>query len=118
MEAKVKTLLDPDQLANRAAAIKVNQADFPVSQVSADRGTVYLCAADQSGMMASFIQSGYDNFGSGIVIPETGISMQSRGNGFTLDNNHPNQVDGRKRPFHTIIPAFATQAGQPYWLLG
>jgi gamma-glutamyltranspeptidase/glutathione hydrolase len=118
MEAKVKTLLDPDQLARRAAAIKVNQADFPVSQVSADRGTVYLCAADQSGMMVSFIQSGYDNFGSGIVIPETGISMQSRGNGFTLDNNHPNRVDGRKRPFHTIIPAFATRAGQPLLAFG
>ena len=118
MEVKVKTLLDPDRLARRAAAIKVNRADFPISQVSADRGTVYLCAADQSGVMVSFIQSGYDNFGSGIVIPDTGISLQSRGKGFTLDSNHPNQVDGRKRPFHTIIPAFATRASQPLSAFG
>ena len=68
--------------------------------------------------MVSFIQSGYDNFGSGIVIPDTGISLQSRGKGFTLDSNHPNQVDGHKRPFHTIIPAFATRAGQPLLAFG
>jgi gamma-glutamyltranspeptidase/glutathione hydrolase len=118
MEAKVETLLDPDRLARRAAAIKVNQADFPVAQVSADRGTVYLCAADRSGMMVSYIQSNYEKFGSGIVIPETGISLQSRGSGFTLDAAHPNRVDGRKRPFHTIIPAFATRAGQPLLAFG
>jgi gamma-glutamyltranspeptidase/glutathione hydrolase len=69
-------------------------------------GTVYLTAADESGMMVSLIQSNYMGFGSGIVVPGTGISLQNRGTGFSLQPGHPNLVGGGKRPFHTIIPAF------------
>ena len=118
MDISVETMLDPKRLAERASEIQLSQARFPVARVSDDRGTVYLCAGDTSGMMVSYIQSNYEGFGSGIVIPDTGISLQSRGSGFTLQANHPNQVNGQKRPFHTIIPAFATRAGSPLLAFG
>ena len=69
-------------------------------------------------MMVSFIQSNYMGFGSGVVIPETGIAMQNRGCGFSLEKGHPNQVDGGKRPYHTIIPAFVMKEGKPLMSFG
>jgi hypothetical protein len=66
--------------------------------------------ADRAGRIVSFIQSNYYGFGSGVVVPGTGIALQNRGAGFTLEENHPNQVGPRKRPFHTIIPGFVTAA--------
>ena len=87
----------------------MSRASHPESSIPADHGTVYLTAADESGMMVSFIQSNYLGFGSGIVIPNTGIAMQNRGYGFVLDEDHPNCVAGGKRPFQTIIPGFATR---------
>jgi gamma-glutamyltranspeptidase/glutathione hydrolase len=71
-----------------------------------------------SGMMVSYIQSNYSGFGSGVVVPDTGISMQNRGFGFTLAPGHPNQVAPSKRPFHTIIPAFVTRDGKPLMSFG
>ena len=118
METTVETLLSPNRLANRAARIQLRQADTPSAEISIDKGTVYLCTGDEDGMMVSFIQSNYEGFGSGIVIPETGISLQSRGTGFRLEPGHPNQVGSRKRPFHTIIPAFATRSGEPLMAYG
>jgi gamma-glutamyltranspeptidase/glutathione hydrolase len=87
--------------------------DLPVSH-----DTVYLAAADRDGMMVSFIQSNYLGFGSGIVIPGTGISMQNRASGFSLDPTHPNCMAPGKRPFHTIIPGFVTEAGAPRMAFG
>ncbi|MBD2744446.1 gamma-glutamyltransferase family protein [Coleofasciculus sp. FACHB-1120] len=75
-------------------------------------GTVYLAAADGE-LMVSFIQSNYSGFGSGILVPDTGIALQNRASGFTLTPEHPNQVAAAKRPFHTIIPGFLTQDNQP-----
>lgn len=76
-------------------------------------GTVYFAAADGEGCMVSFIQSNYMGFGSGVVIPGTGIGLNNRGHCFSLDPDHPNVIAGRKRPYNTIIPAFLTREGRP-----
>ena len=104
-----------NKMANEIYLDKANDVDISYSK---DKGTVYLTTADSNGMMVSYIQSNYMGFGSGVVIPGTGISMQNRGFGFTTEKGHPNQVDGGKRPFHTIIPAFVTQNGKPVLSFG
>jgi len=106
-------LLDDDYLASRAATIDLAAAADPGHGDPRPGGTVYLTAADRDGMMVSFIQSNYYGFGSGVVVPGTGISLQNRGLGFTLERGHPNVVAGGKRPFHTIIPGFIMAAGRP-----
>jgi gamma-glutamyltranspeptidase/glutathione hydrolase len=111
-------LLDDGYLAERAKLIDLRHArDFSHGQPRGG-GTVYLAAADDSGMMVSFIQSNYMGFGSGVVVPETGISLQNRGYGFNTRPDHPNCVAPGKRPFHTIIPGFLTQDGRPLLSFG
>jgi gamma-glutamyltranspeptidase/glutathione hydrolase len=70
--------------------------------------TVYLTVADSAGNMVSFINSIYNEFGSGVVVPGTGFALHDRGSGFTLTPGLPNTVAPGKRPFHTLIPAFVT----------
>ncbi|HLU83196.1 MAG TPA: gamma-glutamyltransferase family protein [Trueperaceae bacterium] len=114
MEVGVETLLDDAYLASRAAAIDMRRAADPLHGAPRPGGTVYLATADHNGMMVSYIQSNYFGFGSGVVVPDTGISLQNRGMGFSLQHGHPNAVAGGKRPFHTIIPGFLMAAdGQP-----
>jgi gamma-glutamyltranspeptidase/glutathione hydrolase len=118
MEVTPAQMLDPAYLKSRARLIDPKRAqDFKHGTPPA-AGTVYLTAADASGMMVSLIQSNYMGFGSGIVVPGTGISMQNRGTGFSLEPGHPNIVGGGKRPFQTIIPGFATRNGVPYASFG
>jgi gamma-glutamyltranspeptidase / glutathione hydrolase len=118
MTIEPASLIEDSFLEDRSRIIRMDRATFPVSSIPPDGGTVYLTAADKDGMMVSYIQSNYKGFGSGIVIPGTGISLQNRGAGFTLEKGHPNCVDGGKRPYHTIIPAFLLQDGAPLMSFG
>ena len=112
-------LLHADYLASRAALIDRERAGDPGHGAPRPGGTVYLAAADSQGMMISFIQSNYMGFGSGVVVPGTGISLQNRGHNFNLIPGHANEVGPRKRPSHTIIPAFAMHAdGTPQMAFG
>ncbi|HET8986440.1 MAG TPA: gamma-glutamyltransferase family protein, partial [Trueperaceae bacterium] len=113
MDVTAETLLDDAYLAGRAASIDMGSAADPGHGEPRQGGTVYLTTADHDGMMVSFIQSNYYGFGSGVVVPGTGISLQNRGMGFSLERGHPNVVAGGKRPFHTIIPGFIMAGGQP-----
>ena len=111
-------LLDDDYLASRAKLIDPTRATDFGPGAPRQGGTVYLTVGDAEGMMVSYIQSNYSGFGSGVVVPETGISLQNRGFGFTAQPGHPNQVGPRKRPFHTIIPGFLMKDGAPLMSFG
>jgi gamma-glutamyltranspeptidase/glutathione hydrolase len=118
MLLKPEQMLDDAYLASRAKLIDPHKAqDFGPGH-GPTGGTIYLTAADESGMMVSFIQSNYMGFGSGIVVPGYGLSLQNRGHGFTLDPTRDNLVGPGKRPFHTIIPAFLTKGGAPVMSFG
>ena len=111
-------MLDSGYLAQRAKQIDMKRTREHAPGMPRDGGTIYLTTADERGMMFSYIQSNYMGFGSGVVVPGTGISLQNRGAGFTLERGHPNEVGPRKRPFQTIIPGFLTRGGQPVMSFG
>ena len=121
MEVTAQQMLDPAYLKQRAGLINMKKAqDFKAGN-PAKGGTIYLTAADENGMMVSFIQSNYMGFGSGCVEPEFGVSLQNRGHAFATragGHNPANLVAPGKRPFHTIIPAFLTKDGQPVMSYG
>lgn len=119
-EVPVTGLLDDGYLASRAASI-TDTAGSPERGNPPTGGTVYLCTADADGRMVSFIQSNYAGFGSGVVVPSHGVSLQNRGAGFVLDPDHPNVAAPGKRPRHTIIPGFLTRGGEavgPFGVMG
>lgn len=114
-------MLDPAYLKQRAQLINMKKAQNFGAGNPVKGGTIYLSAADENGMMVSFIQSNFMGFGSGCVEPHFGISLQNRGHGFSVNANglNPaNVVAPGKRPFHTIIPAFLTKDGQPVMSFG
>jgi gamma-glutamyltranspeptidase / glutathione hydrolase len=118
MEVKTAQMLAPDYLKARAKQIDMKRAHLHTHGTPPSGGTVYLAAADASGMMVSMIQSNFMGFGSGVVVPGTGISLQNRGSGFSLEAGHANRVAPGKRPFQTIIPGFVTKDGKPVMTLG
>lgn len=118
MYVEVESLLDARALDLAAESISRDAANLPPQELRVGSDTVYLCASDPDGNMVSYIQSNYMGFGSGVVIGGTGIAMQNRGAGFTLQPGHPNQVGPSKRPFHTIIPGFVTCDGCPELAFG
>jgi gamma-glutamyltranspeptidase/glutathione hydrolase len=117
-EVRPEHLLDPNYLVQQARLIDRKQARIAPTGAPRRGGTVCLSTADETGMMVSFIQSNYAGFGSGIVVPGTGISLQNRGSGFSLREGHPNEVGPKKRPFHTIIPGFVMGDGSPVMAFG
>ncbi len=121
MQVSPERLLADDFIRQRRSQLDAERAaerPEPGPAVTASE-TIYLSVADAEGNMVSFINSLFDTFGSGVVVPGTGFALQNRGAGFTLEPDHPNTVAPGKRPFHTIIPAFVTRptpAGEEPWL--
>lgn len=113
MRLGVEALLSRDYARRRAALIRPGQALLPAPGRPEGCDTVYLCAADGAGNMVSYIQSNYYDFGSAVVVPGTGILLQSRGNAFSLDAGSPNCLAGRRRSFHTVLPGFLCRDGVP-----
>jgi gamma-glutamyltranspeptidase/glutathione hydrolase len=102
-------MLSKDYAKERAKLIDATKANCSVGAgkpPAAGSDTIYLSAVDRDGNMVSLIQSNYENYGAGIVANGTGFALQDRGGLFSLDPAHPNALAGRKRPLHTIIPAF------------
>lgn len=119
MRCTAQALLDADYLARRARLIDPRRASAPLAGQPRAGGTVYLAAADAGGMMVSLIQSNYYAFGSGVVVPGTGIGLHNRGWNFSLKPGHPNEVGPGKKPLHTIIPGFVSDsAGAPCMAFG
>ena len=116
MDVRPEALLDKAYLKSRAKLLDMKRAQNFGHGVPPKGGTVYLTAADASGMMVSFIQSNFMGFGSGVVVE--GISLQNRGSSFVLQPGHPNCVGPRKRPYQTIIPGFVTRDGAPVMSFG
>lgn len=110
----IRELLSKGYAAGRRALILPNRAMTEVSpgELSATGDTTYFTAVDKDGNAVSFINSLYEAFGSGVVAGDTGIVLQDRGAGFSLDPAHPNHLEPGKRPFHTIIPAMVLKDGK------
>lgn len=119
MRVDTSGLLAPDRLAEKAHSLDRRRTCGLAPKPGRADGTVYLAAADRSGMMVSYIQSNYRGFGSGLVVPGTGISLHNRGACFVTDPAHPNVVAPGKRPLNTIIPGFlSTVDGLPLAAFG
>lgn len=120
MRLSIDDLLS-DAYADERRQLIGAHARLPASGNPPRGGTVYLCTADSEGNMVSFIQSNYLGFGSGLVVPGTGIALHNRGHNFSFDANHPNCLAPGKRPYHTIIPGFLSKDGEavgPFGVMG
>jgi gamma-glutamyltranspeptidase/glutathione hydrolase len=118
--------VEPAALLSRAYAAERRKligetALTPVHGTPPGGGTVYLAAADGEGCMVSMIQSNYQGFGSGLVVPGTGIALHNRGKNFSLNPESPNFLEPSKKPYHTIIPGFLSKNGRavgPFGVMG
>ena len=120
MRTKVSDMLS-DRYADVRRALITDKAVYPEAGDPSCGGTVYFCVADGMGNMVSFIQSNYNRFGSGIVIPGTAITIQDRGANFSLDPESDNYLEGGKKAYHTIIPGFLMKDGKavgPFGVMG
>jgi len=120
MKVKVEDLLSDAYAAERRRLIG-KEALEPLPGRPPNSGTVYLATADAEGNMVSYIQSNYMGFGSGLVVPGTGISMHNRGHNFSFDPGHDNCLEPGKKPYHTIIPGFLTKDNEavgPFGVMG
>ncbi len=114
-------LLDPVHLRDRRALVRPDRALDPEPSLLPAGGTTYLCAVDGDGMAVSLIQSIYETFGSGVLVPGTGVVLQNRAACFVDDEGHPNRLAPSKRPFHTIIPGMLLEHGEllgPFGVMG
>lgn len=112
MRVSIEDLLS-DAYADERRKLIGDRASLPLAGSPSRGGTVYLSTADAEGNMVSFIQSNYMGFGSGLVVPGTGIALHNRGNNFSLEAGHPNEFAPGKRPYNTIIPGFLSRDGKP-----
>lgn len=120
MSVKVEALLS-EAYANERRKLITETAIKPEAGDPPKGGTVYLATADSEGNMVSFIQSNYMGFGSGLVVPGTGIALQNRGHNFSMDPAHENCLEPGKKTYHTIIPGFLTKndkAVGPFGVMG
>ena len=113
----VEELLDKEYAKSRKKLITDRAGKYNAGEISAGE-TIYLTVADKEGNMISLIQSNYRGMGSGMVPPKLGFMLQDRGELFTLEEGNFNTYEPKKRPFHTIIPAFITKNGKPYVSFG
>ena len=115
----IQTLISKEYAKERLSLIDSNKAALTDEAGILKQGdTIYLTTADKDGNMVSLIQSNYRGMGSGMVPPGLGFMLQDRGELFSLDPTHANALEGGKRPFHTIIPAFITKDGEPFISFG
>ncbi|MEE3033940.1 MAG: gamma-glutamyltransferase, partial [Planctomycetota bacterium] len=117
----VPTLISKEYANERRELIDLDVAakTFDAGKMELNEGdTIYLTVADKDRNMVSLIQSNYRGFGSGLCPPGLGFCLQDRGQLFALEKDHVNALEPRKRPFHTIIPAFVTRHGKPYMSFG
>lgn len=115
-----EALVSPAYLRSRRALL-TDEASLPMPGSPDRGGTVYLATADNEGTMVSYIQSNYMGFGSGLVVPGTGIALHNRGHNFSTEAGHPNCLAPGKKPYHTIIPGFLTRnndAVGPFGVMG
>lgn len=106
MSVSTQSLLEPQRIARGVDAVDINQA-LPWPHVAKLGDTIWMGACDSQGVMVSFIQSVYWEFGSGVVAGDTGVLWNCRGKSFSLDANHHNVLAANKKPFHTLNPAYA-----------
>ena len=118
MTVSAETLISREWARERSLGLDLNRAGRPAPARPAAGGTAYMCAADQSGMMVSLIQSNWMGFGSGVVVPDWGINLHNRGSYFSLDPSHSNVIAPGKRTMHTLVPAMALRGDDPYLVFG